>query len=52
MNEQVREYIKKYPIEIIDMYNALRKLILIVLRQNHKKRCGLKFQVIMLGNLL
>lgn len=27
MNEQVREYIEKYPIEIIDMYNALRKLI-------------------------
>ena len=27
MNEQVRDYIEKYPIEIIDMYNALRKLI-------------------------
>ena len=27
MNEQVREYIDKYPSEIIDMYNALRKLI-------------------------
>ncbi len=27
MNEQVREYIEKYPIEIIDMYNALRKMI-------------------------
>lgn len=27
MNEQVRDYIEKYPIEIIDMYNVLRKLI-------------------------
>lgn len=27
MNEQVREYIDKYPSEIIDMYNALVKLI-------------------------
>ena len=27
MNEQVREYIEKYPSEIIDMYNALRELI-------------------------
>ena len=27
MNEQVSEYIDKYPSEIIDMYNALRKLI-------------------------
>lgn len=27
MNEQVREYINKYPSEIIDMYNILRKLI-------------------------
>ena len=27
MNEQVREYLDKYPSEIIDMYNALRELI-------------------------
>lgn len=27
MNEQVREYIEKYPSEIIGMYNTLRKLI-------------------------
>lgn len=27
MNEQIREYITKYPDEIIDMYNVLRKLI-------------------------
>ncbi len=27
MNEQVKEYIDKYPSEIINMYNALRKLI-------------------------
>ena len=27
MNEQVREYLEKYPLEIIDMYNALRALI-------------------------
>ena len=27
MNEQVREYVDKYPNEIIDMYNILRKLI-------------------------
>ena len=27
MNEQVKEYIEKYPSEIIDMYNALRELI-------------------------
>ena len=27
MNEQVKEYIDKYPIEIIDMYNNLRELI-------------------------
>lgn len=27
MNEQVKEYIDKYPGEIIDMYNTLRKLI-------------------------
>ena len=27
MNEQVKEYIKKYPSEIIDMYNNLRKMI-------------------------
>ena len=27
MNEQVREYIDKYPSEIIDMYNILRKMI-------------------------
>ncbi|MBQ6844547.1 MAG: DUF1801 domain-containing protein [Agathobacter sp.] len=27
MDKQVREYIEKYPSEIIDMYNALRKLI-------------------------
>ena len=27
MNEQVREYIAKYPNEIIDMYDTLRKLI-------------------------
>lgn len=27
MNEQVKDYIEKYPSEIIDMYNNLRKLI-------------------------
>ena len=27
MNEQIREYIDKYPNEIIDMYSVLRKLI-------------------------
>ena len=27
MNEQIREYIDKYPSEIIDMFNDLRKLI-------------------------
>lgn len=27
MNEQIRIYIEKYPSEIIDMYNDLRKLI-------------------------
>ena len=27
MNEQVNDYIDKYPSEIIDMYNNLRKLI-------------------------
>ena len=27
MNEQVREYLDKYPNENIDMYNAIRKLI-------------------------
>jgi len=27
MTKQVREYIDKYPSEIIDMYNTLRKLI-------------------------
>ena len=27
MNEQVREYLDKYPSEIFDMYNTLRKLI-------------------------
>ncbi|MGN0350921.1 MAG: DUF1801 domain-containing protein [Roseburia sp.] len=27
MNEQVRDYINKYPSEIIDMYNDLRKII-------------------------
>ena len=27
MNKQVREYIDKYPSDIIDMYNILRKLI-------------------------
>lgn len=27
MNEQVKDYIDKYPSEIIDMYNDLRKLI-------------------------
>ena len=27
MNEQVKDYIDKYPSEIIDMYNDLRKII-------------------------
>ena len=27
MNEQVKDYIEKYPSEIIDMYNDLRKII-------------------------
>lgn len=27
MNEQVKEYISKYPSEVIDMYNNLRQLI-------------------------
>ena len=27
MTKQVREYIEKYPNEIIDMYNTLRKLV-------------------------
>ncbi len=27
MNEQVKDYIDKYPSEIIDMYNNLRKII-------------------------
>lgn len=27
MNEQVKEYIDKYPIEIIEMFNKLRKLV-------------------------
>ena len=27
MNEQIREYIEKYPSGIIDMYNTLRELI-------------------------
>ena len=27
MNEQVKEYIDKYPDEIIDLFNSLRKLI-------------------------
>ena len=28
MNEQVKEYIEKYPSDIIEMYNLLRELIL------------------------
>ncbi len=28
MNEQVREYIDKYPSEIVDMYNNIRQIIL------------------------
>ena len=27
MNEQVKEYIDKYPNEIIDMYNSLRQIV-------------------------
>ena len=27
MNEQVKEYLKKYPREVIEMHNALRQLI-------------------------
>lgn len=27
MNEQIKEYIEKYPSDIIDIYNTLRKLI-------------------------
>lgn len=27
MNEQIREYLEKYPNEILDMYNTLRTLI-------------------------
>ena len=27
MNEQVREYIDKYPSEIVDMYNNIRQII-------------------------
>lgn len=27
MNKQVREYVDKYPSDIIDMYNSLRKLL-------------------------
>ena len=27
MNEQIREYLDKFPTEIIDMYDSLRKLI-------------------------
>ena len=27
MNEQIKDYLKKYPSEIINMYNNLRKLI-------------------------
>lgn len=27
MNEQVKDYIDKYPSEIIDMYNHLRQII-------------------------
>ncbi len=27
MNEQVREYINKYPSEIVDMYNNIRQII-------------------------
>lgn len=27
MNEQVKEYIEKYPAEIIKMYNSLRQMI-------------------------
>lgn len=28
MNEEVREYIEKYPSEFIDMYDTLRKPVL------------------------
>ncbi|MDD6811245.1 MAG: hypothetical protein PUD93_05195 [Lachnospiraceae bacterium] len=28
MNEQVKDYIDKYPSEIIDMYNVFRQMIL------------------------
>ena len=27
MNEQIKDYIEKYPSEIIDMYNNLRKTV-------------------------
>lgn len=35
MNEQVKDYIDKYPNEIIDMYNKLRKIVFLAyLRKN------------------
>ena len=47
MNEQIKEYLDKYPRDIIDMYYTFRKLILTVFHLNHRKRCGLNSQPIM-----
>ena len=37
MNEQIKEYIEKYPSDIIDIYNTLRKLISCSCKRINKK---------------
>ena len=47
MNEQVKEYLEKYSNEIVDLFNEVRDIILIVFHLCHRKLCGRNCQAIM-----
>ena len=50
MNEDIKEYIEKYPTEIIKLFNELRELIYNSTTLEVEEKCGLNYQLIMLVN--
>ena len=51
MKEQVKEYLDKYPSDIIDMYNQLRQLIVDRVSSEPEETLWANYQPIMLVNL-
>ena len=52
MNDQVKEYLEKFPNEIADLFNEVRLIVYDSTSSEPPKLCGLSFQATASGILL